>query len=235
MLIVEPHIVTDETYKYSNIPESEHDEWILGTFYKRGTYVMVESVHAIYQCLRDHTATITTSPIAEAEAVANPLAATPEILHWVYVSATNRWRFFDGRPTQKSERANQIIASVQFESRICSVGIIGLEDCSAATIGLIGRDGGEVTLRWTQPSQTGDSSITGYQYRHRTGSGSPWSNWEDMNMTNVRIAGSMREYVVDGLSPDRPYQFQIRAINQNLNLANPSNAADMEITSEEVG
>ena len=41
------------------------------------------------------------SPLAEAGAVADPLVADPDPVHWVYISQTNKWRLFDGRPSQE--------------------------------------------------------------------------------------------------------------------------------------
>ena len=312
MEIVDPLAVSDAAYISSNLTEDDYTEWAAGQTLVRGDYRMVSSVHSIYQCLVDHTASSTAraafttavnnsggysagatsivvddagaadtginagdtitlggtvtavvqsvnrttetltltsglsaavvdnaavaralvpsnSPLAEAAAVADPLVADPDPAHWVYISQTNKWRLFDGRPSQKTANALEIDAGIVLAGRICAVGIVGLEDCSAATIELV-HNGDTAVLAWTAPAD-GGSAITGYQYRSRTGgSAGTWSDWTDM----TGATASTTEWTVEGLNPDLGYEFQVRAVNDDGN-GGDSNTAELVVTSQMVG
>ncbi len=52
------------------------------------------------------------SPTAEAAAVADPLVEDPDPLHWVYIGQTNKWRLFDGRPSQGATNPNVLLAGI---------------------------------------------------------------------------------------------------------------------------
>lgn len=224
MIIVEPLTIGDRDYVTSNISEDEFDEWAIGEEYKRGKYVMVSSVHAVYQCLRDHDSDFQNGPIAESVAVTDPLTLNPDPLHWVYVGATNRWRLFDGRPSQRAAKEREIRATIRLSSRICSVNLISLEDCSAATIEII-QDGNKANLEWTTPAQ-GASTIVSWEYRFRE-DGGDWEDWTPM----VGSSRNTESWIVSGLNPDKRHDFQVRALNLT-DIANESNIAELVVTSE---
>lgn len=125
MDITTPITVLDAEYVSGNLTEDEYPEWASGQMYTRGQYRRVLSTHSIYQCLRDHTSSGTNSPTAEAAAFADPLVADPDPAHWVYISQTNKWRLFDGRPSQRAARANMLTAGVRFSgaTRTTSAGL----------------------------------------------------------------------------------------------------------------
>ena len=67
---------------------------------------------------------------------------------------------------------------------------------------------GQVSLRWSAPSSTGGSEITGYEHRHRRSSAS----WPDEDTwTGVGTATSA---TVPDLRNGTPYAFQVRAVNE---------------------
>ncbi|MYC36410.1 MAG: hypothetical protein F4X66_05795, partial [Chloroflexi bacterium] len=63
----------------------------------------------------------------------------------------------------------------------------------------------EVALRWDDPS---DSTITGYQYRQRAGTGD-YGEWTDIPNSGAATVS----HTVTGLTPGAEYTFQVRAVN----------------------
>ena len=211
MNIVEPVRVTDADYIAGNLGESEYPEWEKGKSYKVGDYRTILATHSIYQCLRNHTSDETTnSPTVEAATIADPLVPDPDPLTWIYVGSTQKWRLFDGRPSQTAAKASSIEASVKLSERISALGLLNLEDASTATVQII-KNGDTAHLSWTTPSN-GGSAITGYQYRYRE-NGKTWSAWTAM----VNADASTTFYTVKGLNPDSTYEFEIRAVNTDGN------------------
>ena len=108
MMIVTPRIIDDAQYVGGNIAEDDYDVWSSGTTYSRGDYALILATHTIYQSLRDHTAAADNSPTAEALVFADPLQEDPDPAHWVRTGASNKWRLFDTRPSQRAEKADSI-------------------------------------------------------------------------------------------------------------------------------
>ena len=81
---------------------------------------------------------------------------------------------------------------------------------AAKPTGLSAQGGdGQVTLSWNDPN---DSSITGYQYRHKEGSGS-FGSWTDISGSGPNTV----EYTVTGLTNGKTYAFRIRAADNHEN------------------
>ena len=117
----------------------------LGMFLKpndlfRGDERIVLSTHSVYQALRDHVATNANSPTTEAAAFADPLTPDPNPAHWIYVSQTNKWRLFDGRPSQQTENASTITAGLAVEN-VDRIAFLELADCTSIEVEM--KDGGD--------------------------------------------------------------------------------------------
>ena len=67
-----------------------------------------------------------------------------------------------------------------------------------------------VTLNWTAPTSSGDSAITGYEYRQRTGDDYAADAW-----TAIANSASLTSYEVTGLTGGSAYTFQLRARNSS--------------------
>ena len=68
----------------------------------------------------------------------------------------------------------------------------------------------KVTLRWTPPTSSGGSAITGYEYRQRTGDDYAAGAW-----TAIPNSASLTNYDVTGLTAGTAYTFQLRARNSS--------------------
>ena len=77
----------------------------------------------------------------------------------------------------------------------------------------------QVTLSWDNPN---NESITTYQYRQSTDSGSNWSpNWTNITNSNKNTTS----HTVENLTNDTAYTFEIRAVNATGNGASVSASA----------
>ncbi len=84
---------------------------------------------------------------------------------------------------------------------------------------------GEVTLSWDDPN---DSTITGYKYRQKEGSGS-FGSWTNIALTDIdstSVPGKIR-YTVTGLTNGQTYTFRIRAVDED---GDTGNSNDVTVT-----
>lgn len=65
---------------------------------------------------------------------------------------------------------------------------------------------GTVTVRWSRPSSTGDSPVTGYEVAYSQDGGTTWIPIHDRVPTETSVT-------VDGLLNNHPYRFRVAAIN----------------------
>ena len=223
MRIIVPLSVTEAAYVSGNLAEDQYSVWGSGSNYTRGDYVTVLATHSIYQCLRDHNSTNANSPTTEAVALADPLTQDPDPIHWVYVSATNKWRLFDDRPSQKAARADEISAGIVLSERISAVAATELEGCSAATVKVTN---GATTckLEWTKPDD-GGATIMCFDYRQRI-AGDSWGSWITIRNSDENTTS----FTVTGLNPENRYEFQVRSVNSDGNSPS-SNTSSMTIES----
>ncbi|WP_029689423.1 hypothetical protein [Thermoanaerobacter sp. A7A] len=93
---------------YSNIPETEYNEWSSTTTYSIGDRVIVS-----YES--DGTTERTPHEIYESLTVSNTGNYPPDNLDkWLLVSATNRWKMFDNYVNTQTENADTIEVVVDF-------------------------------------------------------------------------------------------------------------------------
>ncbi|MGB1389503.1 MAG: hypothetical protein ACPG61_11515 [Paracoccaceae bacterium] len=111
MNILVPFAVTDATLFSINVPEDDHAVWSGVTTYARGDYAISLATHTVYRSLQDGN--LNNDPDLEAAALADPLIDNPDPVQWQIMGATNRWRMFDSKPSQKATQAG----SIEFEVR----------------------------------------------------------------------------------------------------------------------
>ena len=191
MMIVTPRIIDDDQYVGGNIAEDDYDVWSSGTMYSRGDYALIIATHTIYQSLRDHTAAADNSPTAEALVFADPLQEDPDPAHWVRTGASNKWRLFDTRPSQRAEKADSIRVDLLPDRKADTVGFVNVEDCGQIVVGVISNVT-KARLAWTE-AVDGGSVIIDYEYRYRIGTGT-WSDWalipdSDTETTHFDVTG----------------------------------------------
>ena len=75
-------------------------------------------------------------------------------------------------------------------------------------------ESGEITFYWTPPASDGGSSITGYQYKKKEGSGGSWSGWTNIPDGEWVFTDSGNQIYFDFASTDGiTYTFKFRAEN----------------------
>lgn len=95
--IIKPMEVTPAMLVSSNVPETDHAEWAVGTTYAKGARVILAAQHKVYQSAID--ANVGKDPAADQTA-------------WLEVGSTNRWKPFDKSIT------SQVVQSTIIEYRI---------------------------------------------------------------------------------------------------------------------
>ena len=95
LTVVHPTAITPAMLVSSNVPETDHAEWLVGTTYAKDARVVVAAQHKVYQSL------------ADANTGNNPAtpSATPK---WIEVGPTNRWKAFDKSVSSQTVQATSI-------------------------------------------------------------------------------------------------------------------------------
>jgi hypothetical protein len=102
MKVLKTLVMTDANLTSSTVPENDHLAWSAATNYALGDRVIVLSSHKIYQSLQ--AANLNHDPLDDTQNDPDDLP-----VWWVEVSATNRWKPFDGL------RNNQVIGTSPME------------------------------------------------------------------------------------------------------------------------
>lgn len=105
MHVITPIKITDSML-VTNIPEDDYPTWAAATTYARGDFCISTVSHTVYRSLTSGNQG--NNPDAEQAALANPLIDNPSPVNWQVISATNRWKPFDGKPSLLASRANDI-------------------------------------------------------------------------------------------------------------------------------
>lgn len=106
MRIIIPQDVTDATLVSSSILENDYPQWLVGTTYARGDFVISANTHTVYRSLTDTNTG--NDPDQEQIALADPLIDDPNPIRWQVISATNRWKMFDKKPSVQAIADEQI-------------------------------------------------------------------------------------------------------------------------------
>ena len=137
MKIIVPVDVTDAVLTSSNIPETDYAAWSAATTYARGDFVISTATHTVYRSLTDGN--LNKDPDAEQVALADPLIDDPSPINWQVISATNRWKMFDKKPSIQSTRADSIV--VTLEPGTFTSGLAGF-NIDAASVNVVVVSGG---------------------------------------------------------------------------------------------
>lgn len=89
MKVLKTLTITDTNLTSSTVAEADHAAWVIGTTYALGDRVIVLSSHKIYQSLQ--AGNLGNDPLLDPQNDPDNLPTW-----WVEVSATNRWKPFDG-------------------------------------------------------------------------------------------------------------------------------------------
>lgn len=132
MRVVVPAQILDANIVSSNVTEDDYDEWDNLTDYSVGDYVISTSTHRVYRAV---------DVSGPSSSVVDPTTDT-DSSHWQNVSATNKWRPFDGKSAAKCQRANTITYTFEGLGLVDGVALHGLLARTATLV--IVRDSVEV-------------------------------------------------------------------------------------------
>ncbi|WP_306150752.1 hypothetical protein [Roseovarius sp. MMSF_3281] len=124
MKILTPFPVTDSTLTSINITEDDYAEWDQSTSYDRGDFVISTATHTVYRSLTDSN--LDNDPDVEVAALADPLIDDPDPVNWQVISATNRWKLFDQKPSRLATNSGSIEIELTPEVFIGGVAGFGL-------------------------------------------------------------------------------------------------------------
>lgn len=102
--------ITDDLLIASSIAEDDHPVWSANVTYSRGDPVISIATHTVYRSLRDNN--LANDPNIEQLKLADPLIDDPDPQYWQLISATDRFKPFDGKPAQVVTRPNLISMTI---------------------------------------------------------------------------------------------------------------------------
>lgn len=107
MKLIIPLEITDAILTSSSLAEDDHLEWNVATTYGYGDYCISSTTHRIYRSLE--VGNLANDPDAEYVVINDPTQDTPDPIYWQVISATNKWKAFDSKPTHLAEDTSDII------------------------------------------------------------------------------------------------------------------------------
>lgn len=146
MKIIRPMTINDAALVSSNVTEADYAAWSSGTTYASGTRVIVTTpdVHKIYESVQGSNTNH--DPITDTTAT-----------WWLEISATNRWKMFDGSVGSQTTNATSIAVVVTADGRADSVALLNV---SAATVRVTMTDAVEGVVYDQTEDMVSDSGIT---------------------------------------------------------------------------
>lgn len=110
MDVLIPITVTDAMLTSASLPETDYAAWSAATTYARGDYCISTLTHTVYRSLT--SSNINHSPDIEQAAIADPLIDDPSPVNWQVISATNRWKMFDKKPSIQATASDSISVEI---------------------------------------------------------------------------------------------------------------------------
>lgn len=117
MHIIQPVTVTSARLTASNVPETDYDEWLIGTAYTAGdNCIVIGTTHKIYEALVD----VTGGDSPEIDVL-------NDVPKWLEISATNRWKAFDTKVGTETSQADLVTYEITPGAFISSLAFLGME------------------------------------------------------------------------------------------------------------
>lgn len=113
MILIKPYTVVDASLISSNVPETDHAAWAVGTTYAQTARVIVigTNSHKVYESL-------------QASNVGRTPASSPT--WWLDIGATNRWDMFDQSVQSQTSNATSINVSIKPAQRVDTVTLLNI-------------------------------------------------------------------------------------------------------------
>lgn len=124
MKVIVPFQVSDDMLVSSNLLDDDFSAWDQTVAYARGAQVVSALTHTVYRSLVADN--INHNPDEETAAFADPLIEDPDTRRWQVMSATNRWRLFDARPTHKARNTGEIAVTISPGRHIGGLAFFGV-------------------------------------------------------------------------------------------------------------
>lgn len=160
MNVLIPVDTTDATLTASNIPETDYTAWSNLTDYVLSDYVISTATHTVYRALvaSGPSGVGAVDPDVEAANFADPLVDTSATTrYWQIISATNKWKLFDKKPSVQSTNSTTIDVTITPGEITDGIGLFNLDAGSVQVIVTSVADG-EVYNETT--SLTDNSGVT---------------------------------------------------------------------------
>lgn len=122
---VQPIEITDAVLVDSTVAEDDFAEWDSGTTYAAGDQVIIAAEHKVYESA------------AGGNLNNDPLSAADSPIWWLEVSATNRWKMFDGSPQSQTTATDTLTVQLAPGQYVNAVAGINLSAASARVRGLV--------------------------------------------------------------------------------------------------
>lgn len=124
LINVKPLPVTDAILIATNVAETDHAAWAVGTTYAAGARVIVVATHKIYESLQ------------AANVGKDPTLAANDAW-WVEVGPTNRWKVLDTSNSSQTAQASSITYQFRPGQAVTSVALLNLTGATELRIRLI--------------------------------------------------------------------------------------------------
>lgn len=122
LTVVKPLTLTPAMLVSTDVPETDHAEWAIGTTYAEGDRVIVASTHSVYQSVIDSN-------------TGNAPASEPT--KWARVGPTNRWKAFDASVSSQTAQATSMAYRFTPGMAVSSFGALNLTGGTSMRLRLI--------------------------------------------------------------------------------------------------
>lgn len=138
MYIVKPITIDDDKFLSSTVAEDDYDEWESTASYIEDAYVIVINDHRVYRCAVANTDKLPIDNIYDDETDPdNPTG------YWVDVSATNKWKLFDGKSRAATTATDELEIKIQPRSVFNRLPLLNV-GASLITVSIADTDGTNV-------------------------------------------------------------------------------------------
>lgn len=133
LAVVSPVTLTDTMLVSTNVPETDHAPWAVGTTYGMGARVILTSTHKVYESLQ--ASNLGKDPVTQAA-------------WWIEVKPTNRWAAFDTSNSSQTVTPGGTTPKITYEIKpgvaISSVSLLNISNATGLTVTITDPTYGEV-------------------------------------------------------------------------------------------